>query len=101
MSNSSSKSATQSTGSAFSLAAALQPSPVVVNWLQKWCYDLVSYHHRKIRYYLNGSSHQALSGQIDMLECITLHLLFPSNNCRHPLNPPCSEELFIGYGDDA
>lgn len=87
-----------------SLAAALQQTSlsVVVNWLQKWCYDLVSYRTTgKIRYYLNQSTPiKALSGQIDMLECITFARALNTKQqlSHHPLNPRLFlEELFIGY----
>lgn len=87
------------------LAEAMQPVslPVVVNWLQKWCYDLISYRATgKNRYYLNQlATIQALSGQIDLLECITFARALNSKQqlSHHPLNPRLFlEELFIAYG---
>lgn len=87
-----------------SLAEALQQTnlPEAVSWLQKWCYDLVSYRTTgKIRYYLNQlSAIQALSGQIDVLECIrfTRDLNSKQRLSHHPLNSRLFlEELFIAY----
>jgi DNA polymerase-3 subunit delta' len=86
------------------LAGTLQQTSlsVVVNWLQKWCYDLVSYRTTgKIRYYLNQSTPiKALSGQIDLLECITFARALNTKQqlSHHPLNPRLFlEELFIDY----
>lgn len=88
-----------------SLAEAMQPVslPVVVNWLQKWCYDLISYRTTgKHRYYLNQwAIIKTLSGQMDVLECITFtrHLNTQQKLSHHPLNPRLFlEELFISYG---
>jgi DNA polymerase-3 subunit delta' len=87
-----------------SLAEALQQTNLaeVVNWLQKWCYDLVSYRITgKIRYYLNQLPEiQALSSQMDVLECIrfTRDLNSMQRLSHHPLNPRLFlEELFIAY----
>lgn len=88
----------------FSLAEALQPIdlPVIVNWLQKWCYDLVSYRSTgKIRYYLNHlATIQVLSGRIDLLGCIRFtRALNPKQRLsHHPLNPRLFlEEMFLDY----
>ena len=87
-----------------SLAEALQQTnlSVVVSWLQKWCYDLVSYRTTgKIRYYLNQvTTIQALSGQIALLECtrFTRALNSKQRLSHHPLNPRLFlEEMFIDY----
>lgn len=87
------------------LAEAMQPVslPVVVNWLQKWCYDLISYRTTgKNRYYLNQlATIQVLSRQIDLLECITFTRVLNSKQqlSHHPLNPRLFlEEMFIAYG---
>lgn len=86
------------------LAEALQQTTlsVVVSWLQKWCYDLISYRITgKIRYCLNQSTTiQALSGQFDLLECITFTRALNTKQrlSHHPLNPRLFlEELFIDY----
>jgi len=87
-----------------SLAGTLQQTslPAVVNWLQKWCYDLVSYRTTgKIRYYLNQLTLiKAMSGQIDLLECITFTRALNAKQqlSHHPLNPRLFlEEMFIDY----
>lgn len=87
-----------------SLAEALQPIdlPVIVNWLQKWCYDLISYRTTgKIRYYLNHlTTIQALSGKIDLLGCISFTRVLNSKQrlSHHPLNSRLFlEEMFIDY----
>lgn len=86
------------------LAEALQQNslPVVVSWLQKWCYDLVSYRATgKVRYFLKQlPAIQALSGQLDPLAC---GAFFRELNNRqklahHPLNPRLFlEDMFIAY----
>lgn len=87
-----------------SLAGSLQQTnlPAVVDWLQKWCYDLVSYHTTgKIRYYLNQlPAIQTLSEQINLLACVTFtrELNAKQQLSRHPLNPRLFlEEMFIAY----
>ncbi|PSJ18377.1 DNA polymerase III subunit delta' [Nitrosomonas supralitoralis] len=75
---------------------------VVVNWLQKWCYDLVSYRTTgKIRYYLNQlSTIQVLSEQINLPACVTFtrELNTKQQLSHHPLNPRLFlEEMFIAY----
>lgn len=86
------------------LAGTLQQTslPAIVNWLQKWCYDLVSYRTTgKIRYYLSQSIPiKTLSEQIDLMECITFARALNAKQqlSHHPLNPRLFlEELFIGY----
>ncbi|WP_295626627.1 DNA polymerase III subunit delta' [uncultured Nitrosomonas sp.] len=86
------------------LAGTLQQMnlPAVVDWLQKWCYDLVSYRTTgKIRYYLNQlQAIQALSERINLLECVTFtrELNTKQQLSRHPLNPRLFlEEMFIAY----
>lgn len=87
-----------------SLAETLQQTnlSVVVNWLQKWCYDLVSYRTSgKIRYYVKQlPAIQALSGQMDLPGCVafTQGLNVKQQLSHHPLNPRLFlEELFIAY----
>lgn len=87
-----------------SLAETLQQTnlSVVVNWLQKWCYDLVSYRTSgKIRYYVKQlPAIQALSGQMDLPGCVafTRGLNAKQQLSHHPLNPRLFlEELFIAY----
>ena len=86
------------------LAEAMQPVnlSLVVSWLQKWCYDLVSYRTTgRNRYYLKQlAAIQALSGQIDLPECITFTRALNSKQklSHHPLNPRLFlEELLIAY----
>ena len=87
-----------------SLAETLQQTnlSIVVNWLQKWCYDLVSYRTSgKIRYYVKQlPAIQALSGQMDLPGCVafTRGLNAKQQLSHHPLNPRLFlEELFIAY----
>lgn len=86
------------------LAEALQQSslPVVVNWLQKWCYDLISYRTTgKARYFLKQlPAIQALSNQLDPLACgaFARELNNKQKLAHHPLNPRLFlEDLFIAY----
>ncbi|MDE2388678.1 MAG: DNA polymerase III subunit delta' [Betaproteobacteria bacterium] len=86
------------------LADALQQSslPVVVNWLQKWCYDLVSYRTTgKVRYFLKQlPAIQALSNQLNPLACgaFARELNNKQKLAHHPLNPRLFlEDLFIAY----
>ncbi|QOJ23659.1 MAG: DNA polymerase III subunit delta' [Gammaproteobacteria bacterium] len=86
------------------LAEALQQNslPVVVNWLQKWCYDLISYRTTgKVRYFLTQlPAIQALSDQLDPLACGTFfrELNNKQKLAHHPLNPRLFlEDLFIAY----
>lgn len=86
------------------LAEALQQSslPVVVNWLQKWCYDLISYRTTgKVRYFLKQLPViQALSNQLDPLVCgaFARELNNKQKLAHHPLNPRLFlEDLFIAY----
>ena len=86
------------------LAEALQQSnlPVVVNWLQKWCYDLISYRTTgKVRYFLQQlPAIQTLGGQLDPLACgaFCRELNNRQKLAHHPLNPRLFlEDLFIAY----
>jgi DNA polymerase-3 subunit delta' len=86
------------------LAEALQQNslPVVVNWLQKWCYDLISYRTTgKVRYFLKQlPAIQALGDQLDPLACGTFfrELSNKQKLAHHPLNPRLFlEDLFIAY----
>lgn len=86
------------------LAAALQQTSLstVVSWLQKWCYDLVSYRTAgRIRYYVKQlQAIQALSEQISLVECVrfTRELYTKQQLSHHPLNPRLFlEEMFIAY----
>ena len=87
-----------------SLAETLQQTnlSIVVNWLQKWCYDLVSYRTSgKIRYYVKQlPAIQALSQHMDLPGCVTFtrELNAKQQLSHHPLNPRLFlEELFIAY----
>ncbi len=76
--------------------------PVVVKWLQQWCYDLVSYRTTgKIRYFLNQlASITRVSRQIDLQACIAYARTLNARQqlARHPLNPRLFlEELLIDY----
>ncbi len=76
--------------------------PIVVNWLQQWCYDLVSYRTTgKIRYFLNQMASIAMvSRQIDLYACIAYARTLNARQqlARHPLNPRLFlEELLIDY----
>jgi DNA polymerase-3 subunit delta' len=86
------------------LAEALQQSslPVVVNWLQKWCYDLISYRTTgKVRYFLKQLPViQTLSSQLNPLVCgaFARELNNKQKLAHHPLNPRLFlEDLFIAY----
>ena len=86
------------------LAEALQQSslPVVVNWLQKWCYDLISYRTTgKVRYFLKQlPAIQTLSNQLNPLACgaFARELNNKQKLAHHPLNPRLFlEDLFIAY----
>ncbi|MFZ1853089.1 MAG: DNA polymerase III subunit delta' [Nitrosomonas sp.] len=74
----------------------------VTSWLQKWCYDLVSYRTTgKIRYYLQFQSIiQALSQRINLIACITFARELNNHQklSTHPLNARLFlEEMFIRY----
>ncbi|QOJ19541.1 MAG: DNA polymerase III subunit delta' [Gammaproteobacteria bacterium] len=86
------------------LADALQQSslPVIVNWLQKWCYDLISYRTTgKVRYFLKQlPTIQTLSNQLNPLACgaFARELNNKQKLAHHPLNPRLFlEDLFIAY----
>ncbi len=87
-----------------SLAEALQQMDlsVIVNWLQKWCYDLISYRITETnRFYPKQlSTIKILSGKIDLLECLTFTRSLNSKQplSHHPLNSRLFlEDLFIDY----
>jgi len=86
------------------LAEALQQSslPAIVNWLQKWCYDLISYRTTgKVRYFLKQlPTIQTLSNQLNPLACgaFARELNNKQKLAHHPLNPRLFlEDLFIAY----
>lgn len=86
------------------LANILQPIglPVVVDWLQKWCYDLISYRScGRIRYSPDRvSAVRAVSEQLDIGACIRFarELNQKQRLSRHPLNPRLFiEELLFAY----
>ena len=86
------------------LAEKLQQNslPVVVNWLQKWCYDLISYRTTgKVRYFLKQlPAIQTLSSQLNPLACGAFfrELNNKQKLAHHPLNPRLFlEDLFIAY----
>ena len=87
-----------------SLTASLQTVKlsIIVNWLQKWCYDLTSYLITgKIRYHLNQMpAIQAISGRIDLHAFIdfTRALDLKQQLSHHPHNSRLFlEEILISY----
>lgn len=86
------------------LAEKMQQSdlPTVVSWMQKWCYDLLSYCLTgKIRYHLSRVAViRALASSIETkaLTAFLRMLLFSQQLARHPLNPRLFlEEIFFNY----
>jgi DNA polymerase-3 subunit delta' len=87
-----------------SLADAMQKSdlPTVVNWLQKWCYDLLSFRTAgKIRYHVDmPAAIQSLACGINPRSLITyLRTLTKTQQlASHPLNPRLFlEEMLFSY----
>jgi DNA polymerase-3 subunit delta' len=87
-----------------SLADAMQKSdlPTVVNWLQKWCYDLLSFRTAgKIRYHVEmPAAIQSLACGINPRSLITyLRTLTKTQQlASHPLNPRLFlEEMLFSY----
>jgi DNA polymerase-3 subunit delta' len=87
-----------------SLADAIQKSdlPTVVNWMQKWCYDLLSFRTAgKIRYHVDRfSAIQPLALGINPRSLITyLRTLTKTQQlASHPLNPRLFlEEMLFSY----
>ena len=86
------------------LAEALQKSdlPTVVNWLQKWCYDLMSFRTTgKIRYHLDRlAAIKLLAPGIDPRSLATYSRTLTNAQllASHPLNPRLFlEELLFSY----
>jgi len=86
------------------LAEAMQKSdlPTVVNWLQKWCYDLMSFRTTgKIRYHLHMlATIKSLTSGIDprLLAGFIRDLIGTQRLSRHPLNPRLFlEEMLLSY----
>ncbi|UJP06261.1 MAG: DNA polymerase III subunit delta' [Nitrosomonas sp.] len=86
------------------LADGLQPIglPVVVDWLQKWCYDLISYRTcGRIRYSPDeAAAIRAVSKRLDIDGCIRFvrELHQKRRLSQHPLNSRLFiEELLITY----
>ncbi len=74
----------------------------VVNWLQKWCHDLMSFHTTgEVRYYLNHyPAVKALSSTVDpkKLMAYSRRLITAQRLSRHPLNSRLFlEEILIIY----
>tara|TARA_Y100001936_G_C16088933_1_gene684303 strand:- start:1108 stop:2163 length:1056 start_codon:yes stop_codon:yes gene_type:complete len=89
-----------------SLADELQKSdlPITVNWLQKWCYDLMSYRiSGKIRYHTYMKSRiEELAIKIDilLLAGYLRKLIDMQQLAHHPLNPRLFlEEVLISYAE--
>lgn len=87
-----------------SLAEKMQQSdlPTVVNWMQKWCYDLLSFYvSGKIRYHLSKvAAIRALVLTIDTGALVTFLRTLQSSQqlSRHSLNPRLFlEEIFFTY----
>ena len=87
-----------------SLADAMQKSdlPTVVNWMQKWCYDLLSFRTAgKIRYHVDRfSAIQPLAPRINPRSLTTyLRTLTKTQQlASHPLNPRLFlEEMLFSY----
>lgn len=86
------------------LAEELQKSdlPTVVNWLQKWCYDLMSFRTtRKIRYNLKMRADiKSLASEVDprVLGTYLRTLNAAQRLAHHPLNPRLFlEEILFSY----
>ena len=86
------------------LADALQKTQLslVVDWLQKWCYDLLSYTTTgKVRYYIDQSvAIKALSAQMNIHDCsaFTRELNAKQHFAHHPLNPRVFlEDVLVDY----
>ena len=76
--------------------------PTLVNWLQKWCYDLMSFCTTgKVRYHLNMlATIKSLSLEIDprALAAYLRTLNATQRLARHPLNPRLFlEEMLFSY----
>lgn len=86
------------------LAEKMQKSdlPTVVNWLQKWCYDLISFRTTgRIRYHLSmQATIKTLVPSIDALQLARYlrNLIDMQRLSHHPLNPRLFlEEILISY----
>ncbi len=87
-----------------SLALTMQQVDLstLVSWLQKWCYDLVSYAVcGKVRYYHDQQAMiESLAANINTHACITyVRTLYTHQRLsQHPLNPRLFlEEIFLSY----
>lgn len=86
------------------LADVMQQSDLslVVSWLQKWCYDLISYRTTgEIRYYrYQHASIEKLANQINLEACVAYSrsLIKSQGLARHPLNPRLFlEGILVSY----
>jgi DNA polymerase-3 subunit delta' len=86
------------------LAEEMQRSdlPTIVNWLQKWCYDLMSFRTTgQIRYHLSRQTKiKGLVPKIDPLQLARYlrNLIDMQRLAHHPLNPRLFlEEILISY----
>jgi len=86
------------------LAEEMQKSdlPTAVNWMQKWCYDLMSFRTTgKIRYHLPMlAAIKSLVSEIDpcALAAYSRSLVSTQRLARHPLNPRLFlEEMLLSY----
>ncbi len=86
------------------LAEEMQKSdlPTAVNWMQKWCYDLMSFRTTgKIRYHLPMlAAIKSLASEIDprALAAYSRELISTQRLARHPLNARLFlEEMLLSY----
>lgn len=80
-----------------------QDLTITVDWMQKWCYDLVCFHAvGKVRYHPNFQVQiQAICRQTNQQACVAYlrFLLARQPLSRHPVNARLFlEEIFINYG---
>lgn len=98
------KISTPSSFNALALAEEMQKSdlPTVVHWLQKWCYDLMSFRMaQKVRYHLDMLAPiKSLASGLDphSMAAYLRTLDKTQQLARHPLNPRLFlEELLFSY----
>ena len=87
------------------LARTLQNQDLdeTVDWLQKWCYDLVSFHAAgRVRYHLHWQTQiLALCKQVSQPACIAYLQFLTARRLlsHHPVNSRLFlEDIFIQYG---
>ena len=80
-----------------------QDLTVTVDWLQKWCYDLVCFHAAgKVRYHAHLETRiQSICRQLNQQACMAYLQFLNARQplSRHPVNARLFlEEIFINYG---